>query len=71
MEPPFLSPNPRAPSFEAIANRAGLTNETLSEWLADAHNYPEMMDFDLQPDQVQQVADYMVTLRRQDYVPAQ
>ena len=68
--PPFLSPNPQAPGFEAIANRTGITDETLGEWLADAHNYPEVMDFDLDADQVDQIAVYMLTLRRADYQPA-
>lgn len=67
VEPPFLSPNPEAPSFEAIANREGLSEETLGRWLADAHNYPEVMDFDLEPEQAQDIADYMITLRRADY----
>ncbi len=71
VEPPFLSPNPEAPSFAAIANRTGLSEETLASWLTDAHNYPEQMDFDLTGEQAQQIADYMITLRRKDYVPDQ
>ena len=71
VEPAFLSPNPNAPSFASIANREGLTDDTLSSWLADAHNYPELMDFDLNADQIDVVADYMITLRRADYVPEQ
>lgn len=68
--PPFPSPNPQAPGFEAIANRPGVTDETLGHWLADAHNYPEVMDFDLDAEQVDQIADYMLALRRDDYKPA-
>ena len=71
VEPPFLSPNPHAPSFESIANREGLTERTLARWLTDAHNYPEAMDFDLEPKHVKQIADYMITLRREDYEPEQ
>ncbi len=71
VEPAFLSPNPNAPSFESIANREGLTDDTLSSWLADAHNYPELMDFDLNADQIDVVADYMITLRRAEYGPEQ
>ncbi len=70
VEPPFESPNPYAPDFEAIANREGLTDATLSSWLRNAHNYPEIMDFDLEDGQVEEVANYMITLRREDYVPA-
>ena len=67
VEPPFISPNPAVPSFEAIANRTGVNDATLSQWLADAHNYPEDMDFDLTSEQIDQIAAYMVTLRRDDY----
>ncbi|MEM8724866.1 MAG: hypothetical protein AAGE86_05000 [Pseudomonadota bacterium] len=67
VQPPFLSPNPAAPSFDAIANREGLSDETLAAWLSDAHNYPEVMDFDLSPEQAEEIADYMISLRRGDY----
>lgn len=69
VEPPFLSPNRQAPSFEAVANRPGVTKATIRAWLVNAHNYPEQMDFDLERDHVEQVTDYMITLRRDDYVP--
>lgn len=68
-EPPFLSPNQRAPSFESVANRPGVTKATIRAWLINAHNYPEQMDFDLERGQVDQITDYMITLRRDDYVP--
>jgi mono/diheme cytochrome c family protein len=69
VEPPFLSPNPRAPSFAAIANRRGLSERSLADWLAEAHNYPEDMDFTLTRKQIDQIAAYMVTLREAGYVP--
>jgi len=69
VEPPFLSPNPNSPSFAAIANRRGLSEESLADWLADAHNYPEDMDFTLSRAQIDQIAAYMVTLRKAGYVP--
>lgn len=62
-----LSPNPQAPRFVDIANREWLTQETLATWLADAHNYPEMMDFDLDPEQVDAIAGYMLVMRSEDY----
>ena len=58
-------------SFPAIANREGVTEETLSTWLRGAHNYPETMDFELRDAEVDQVVDYMLTLQRDDYVPEQ
>lgn len=69
ISPPGLSPNMQAPTFEAIANIAGLTRPTLAGWLTDAHNYPEVMDFDLDPEQIEMIADYMLTLRKDDYTP--
>lgn len=69
VEPPFLSPNPASPSFAAIANRQGLSEKSLGDWLADAHNYPEDMDFSLTRKQIDQIAAYMVTLRGAGYVP--
>ncbi|WP_027443366.1 hypothetical protein [Erythrobacter cryptus] len=69
VEPPFLSPNPAAPSFAAIANRPGLSQTSLADWLADAHNYPEQMDFTLTRPQINEIAAYMVTLRHAGYVP--
>lgn len=71
VEPPFLSPNATAPSFEAIANRPGVTRATIKAWLKNAHNYPEVMDFDLTNEHVDEVTDYMITLRRRDYVPVE
>lgn len=69
VEPPFLSPNPASPSFAAIANRPGLSETSLGDWLFDAHNYPEDMDFTLTRKQTDQIAAYMVTLRDAGYVP--
>ena len=69
VQPPFLSPNPQAPSFEAIANSAGLTGDSLTRWLIDAHNYPELMEFELSEAEAREVSAYMVTLQREDYTP--
>lgn len=69
VEPPFLSPNPAAPSFAGIANRRGLSERSLADWLSQAHNYPEDMDFTLTRPQIDQIAAYMVTLRSAGYVP--
>jgi mono/diheme cytochrome c family protein len=69
VEPPFLSPNPASPSFAAIANRPGLSERSLADWLSEAHNYPEDMDFTLTRAQIEQIARYMVTLRKAGYVP--
>lgn len=69
VEYPALSPNPEAPAFADIANREGLDTQTLSRWLRDAHNYPEAMDFDLDQPQVEELTEYILTLRDPNYKP--
>lgn len=64
------SPNPDAPPFAAIANREGLTAETLSAWLRDAHNYPEEMEFYLEAREVDDLVAYILALRDPNYRPA-
>lgn len=67
VEAPWISPNPLSPPFIDIANREGLSGATLASWLKDAHNYPEQMDFDLDAEHAQALADYMAGLRSEDY----
>lgn len=64
-----LSPNPDAPPFPAIANQRDLTRATLHDFLQDSHNYPAAMNFTLSDAQVDDLAQYMVTLQRADYHP--
>lgn len=59
----MISPNPAAPAFSEIANREGVDRENLIIFLRDAHNYPEQMDFDLDENQVKQIAQYLTTLQ--------
>lgn len=63
-----VSPNPQAPGFADIANSPGLTRDTLVTFLSDAHNYPMQMDVDLVDEDIEVIADYMLTLRSEDYV---
>jgi len=69
IEPFGLSPNSAAPEFPMIANRDGLTTDTLTYWLRNAHNYPEEMDFYLEDDEVGQLVDYILTLQDESYAP--
>jgi mono/diheme cytochrome c family protein len=64
-----LSPNPQAPSFPAIVNQQGLTAETLSSWLRNAHNYPTEMEFELDSRRVDDLVEYMLTLTDPNYRP--
>lgn len=67
--PHALSPNPDAPPFPAIANQRELTSETLHAFLRDSHNYPAAMNFTLDEAQVDDLAQFMITLQRSDYHP--
>ena len=67
VEKPWLSPNPDAPTFADIANREGVTEQTLQTYLTDAHNYPLVMDFDLDPEQAAELAHYILSLKDEDY----
>jgi len=63
-----VSVNPQAPGFADIANSPGLTRDTLVTFLSDAHNYPMQMDVDLVDEDIKVIADYMLTLRSDDYI---
>ena len=62
-----VSPNPQAPGFADIANSPGITRETLVAFLSDAHNYPLQMDVDLDSEDIETIADYIITLQSEDY----
>jgi mono/diheme cytochrome c family protein len=64
------SPNPESPPFEDVANRPGLNRVTLGQYLRDAHNYPEAMQFRLTRGQADRLSTYIVSLRRPGYKPA-
>ena len=67
--PTGTSANPEAPHFQAIANMPGLTRETLRNFLRDSHNYPAAMNFTVEPGQVEDLTDYVLSLRKADYKP--
>jgi mono/diheme cytochrome c family protein len=64
------SPNPEAPPFEAVANQRGLTGATLRQFLRDSHNYPAVMDFKIDRTAIDDLANYMLTLKSSRYRPA-
>lgn len=57
------SPNPAAPPWEDVVNKEGLTRETLTYWLRHSHNFPEIMNFEIEDGQIDALASYMLTLR--------
>lgn len=64
-----VSPNPEAPRFEAVVNTKGLTARTLETFLRDSHSFPGQMAFVIDPAKVDDLAAYMLTLKRADYRP--
>ncbi|WP_067732791.1 c-type cytochrome [Novosphingobium naphthalenivorans] len=64
-----LSANPESPPFEDIANRNGLTEETLDQFLIDSHNFPAAMDFTVTAPQAHDLAAWMLTMRKPGYQP--
>ncbi|WP_162789458.1 cytochrome c [Altererythrobacter sp. ZODW24] len=64
-----MSPDPRAPSFAEIANARGLTGDSLTVWLTDSHNYPDVMTFEIQTENIDDLSAYMLELQDPDYEP--
>ncbi|MGE3692522.1 MAG: cytochrome c [Novosphingobium sp.] len=63
------SPNPESPPFEDIANRPGVTQATLRQFLRDSHNYPLAMNFEVENARIRDLAAYIVTLKKPGYRP--
>lgn len=64
-----VSPNAQAPTFEAVINTPGLDLSTLSSWLYNSHDFPEIMNFTIDPAEIDDLAGYMLTLKDPDYRP--
>lgn len=62
-----LSSNLSAPTFHSIANRRGLTRASLTNWLRNAHNYPDEMNFVLTNDEEGALVNYILSLRDEGY----
>jgi mono/diheme cytochrome c family protein len=63
------SANSEAPSFEDIANRAGVTRATMRAFLSDSHNYPAAMGFELGAAEVAALSDYVLMLQKAEHRP--
>jgi mono/diheme cytochrome c family protein len=62
--PVRISPNPESPAFVDVVAQPALTGETLRAFLKDSHSYPEVMRFEIEPDRIDALAAYMLSLRR-------
>jgi mono/diheme cytochrome c family protein len=67
--PGRFSPDPNAPPFEAVVNAPGLDAQTLGNWLRNAHDFPAIMSFEIEPGAIDDLTAYMLTLRSKDYTP--
>lgn len=60
------SPNDHAPEFREVINRPGMSAESLTAWLNEAHNYPTEMGVHLEPHQVDSLVAYMLRMRAEE-----
>ena len=58
------SPNPAAPTFEAIANTPGMTGVALSAWLHSPH--PSMPSLIVDSEHIDDLSAYLAMLDRRD-----
>ncbi|MDN3645766.1 c-type cytochrome [Pontixanthobacter aestiaquae] len=58
-----ISPNAEAPDFVSIANREGLTRQTLGNFLHDSYNFPNQMNLELSDEDADKISAYILTLR--------
>lgn len=60
--PRQTSPNPAAPSFEAVANTPGMTRTALNAWLHSPH--PTMPQLIVEHERIDDLSAYLLTLRQ-------
>lgn len=63
------SPLADAPPFADVINDPDLSDETLLPWLRASHNFPAIMNFEIQPDHIDDLAAHMMTLKDPNYKP--
>lgn len=63
------SPHADAPPFADVINDPDLSDETLIPWLRASHNFPAIMNFEIQPDHIDDLAAHMMTLKDPNYKP--
>lgn len=63
------SANVNAPAFVDVINDRDLTGQTLTTWLSSSHNFPEIMNFEIAPEDIDDLAAHMLTLKDPKYKP--
>ena len=59
-----VSPDPKAPSFQSVANTPGLTRTAVDVWLHSSH--PTMPQLIIDAERVDDIAAYLRSLRKTD-----
>lgn len=62
VRPGVEPPNPQAPSFVAVANDMGFTQDTLREFMRDRHDTPAAMSIYLDEDEAEIASAYIMSL---------
>lgn len=63
VRPGVEPPNSQAPSFVAVANDMGFSQDTLREFFRDGHDSPAAMSIQLDEDEAEMAVAYIMSLR--------
>lgn len=63
LRPGVEPPNSQAPSFVAVANDMGFTQDTLREFFRDGHDTPDAMSIMLTREEAEMASAYIMSLR--------
>lgn len=63
------SPHADAPAFADVINQPDLSEKTLNPWLRNSHNFPQIMNFEIQADHIDDLAAHMLTLKDPKHKP--
>ena len=66
IDPGEVSPNPRAPTFATLAHAPGIGVADMTTHMHDTHNMPEAMTFEIAPEDADELAAYIVSLKTAD-----
>jgi len=70
VEPGAESPMPGAPTFMSVANRPGMTRDSLNGWMREHDNYPRAMYFEIPAEHIDDVVSYVLTLHAVSDLPS-
>ncbi|RYE61478.1 MAG: hypothetical protein EOO82_01760 [Oxalobacteraceae bacterium] len=59
-----------APTFMSVANRPGMTRDSLNGWMREHDNYPRAMYFEIPAEHIDDVVSYVLTLQAESDLPS-